>query len=851
MKKYTIVIVTLFWINIIHGQEWVNMQNEGKSFAEITQLMDKNFEGKSTLKSDPNYDRAYKKYARWEYFWRYQLDEKGGFVSNNQVIDSWNQTIDLEAKSTNKSVSSNWTFVGQPNIPTSRSETFAGMGRVNSITFHPTNPNIIWAGTANGGIWRTSNNGTNWVPTGGNLPVFGVSDIVVSNSADTLYIATGDADGLHSLSVGVMFSTNGGTSFNTTGNIGAPPIPGDPTFTNADGQYAIHHLWINPNNSRVVVATTTRGIYRTTNAGGTWTQVEQNPATDLKYIRFSNGSDALYAGSIDAVIQSTDGGTTWSNPITTINGAQKIDLAVSLNSGGTTATVYAISDNAIGQVSTNSGSTWASMSLPDGSERQDGLHRYNTQDGYDMAIVADPANPDRVLLGGVQGYVSTNRGNSWVTNLNGLRDRSTEGQYVHSDHHMMRWHPTNSNIQYSAHDGGIATGNFFDASAAFTDISDDLDITQYYGFDGFPTNENILIAGAQDQDGVFWNGTTWTNIANNTDGTGGLINNMNSNISFIKSQSGFLHRTLDGYATLEQQVNVAAQGDQADFVWPLEMDRTTPTTLYAGYSNIYKTTDNGDSWTNMTNNQGNSFVPYVSIAVSTSNTMVVYAVQQGNIVTRSLDGGSTWTSVTPPSVSGASITDVQISLTNQNEIYLTYGNYVNGSKVFISSNGGASWSNISQGLPNWPVYDLAQQASNSTLFIGTHMGVYQRCSTCSTWEAFNTNLPPVRVSDVDVFQQGNVLRAATFGRGIWRSPIGAATAPPCSNTGTTAVAQSDLTPNAVFHNGTITSGGTGSNNVNVNVNNVTFRAVNMVNINPEFEVTTPNMFTAEIAPCPN
>ena len=200
---------------------------------------------------------------------------------------------------------------------------------------------------------------------------------------------------------------------------------------------------------------------------------------------------------------------------------------------------------------------------------------------------------------------------------------------------------------------------------------------------------------------------------------------------------------------------------------------------------------------------------------------------------------------------GQVFTRVQIGLTNQNRIFLTYGNYVNGNKVFFTSNGGISWSNISQGLPNWPAYDIVEQASNGTFFVGTHMGVYQRCSTCSTWEPFNTNLPPVRVSDLDLFQQNNVLRAATFGRSIWRSPIGAATAPPCSNTGTTAVAQSDLTPNAVFHNGTITSGGTGSNNVNVNVNNVTFRAVNMVNINPEFEVTTPNMFTAEIAPCPN
>lgn len=848
MKQLVTIIGALLLLNTLSAQEWVNMQNDGKSFSEIKSSMEKKFNGKSTLKSNSNYDRAYKKYARWEYFWRYQLDSNGNFVNPSQVLESWNQTINLEKKNNKKMLSSNWAFVGQPTIPTATAVTYAGMGRVNTFVFHPSNVNTMWCGTPNGGLWKTSNGGVNWTPTGGSLPVMGISDIAISNSGDTLYIATGDADALQSLSVGVMRSIDGGATFSTTGNIGNPTAPGSSTLTDADAQYAIHHLWIAPNDSKLIVATTTKGIYRSTDAGTTWNQVEQNPAADLKYIKYSNGSEELFAGSLDAVIKSTDRGATWSQSVlTSFQQAQKVDLAISLNSGGTTATIYAISDNGMGQKSSDGGLNWSAMGLPDGSDNQN--HVFNTQGGYDMTIAADPRNPNRVILGGVQGYVSTDGGSTWLTNLNGLKDRSPQGQYVHSDHHMMKWHPTDANIQFSAHDGGMIKGNFFDTNTTWTDLSEDLDVTQYYGMDGFPTNQNILIAGAQDQDGVFWNATTWINIANNSDGTGGLINNTNSNISFIKSQTGGLARTTDGWNQVSDPIGPQPQdqnNDKADFVWPLDMDRTTPTTLYAGWGNIYKSTDNGDNWTAMTNNQ--MLTPYSSISVSKSNPMVVYAVQGGQAITVTTDGGTNWSSITGPDAGIAKITRIQTSLSDHTKVYITYGNYIDGKKVYMSSNSGGTWINISTGIPNWPVYDIAEQTSTGDLFIGTHMGVYHKTAAGTSWTAFNTNLPPVRVNDLDVYQADNVLRAATFGRGIWKSPIGA-TNSPCSPSNTTDVKQTDLAADKTFHDGMITSGALQAGKVNVNVNNVTFKGVSAINLNSEFEVTKPNIFTADIGPC--
>ena len=117
-----------------------------------------------------------------------------------------------------------------------------------------------------------------------------------------------------------------------------------------------------------------------------------------------------------------------------------------------------------------------------------------------------------------------------------------------------------------------------------------------------PQAENYLIAGAQDNDVTGWDGTNWWDINNNTDGVECLVDYTNSDISYAASTSGVLTRTLDGYNTAEEYLDGPAN-EEAGFEWPIVMDPITPTTLYGGWYEIYKSTDKGDNWTAITNNE--------------------------------------------------------------------------------------------------------------------------------------------------------------------------------------------------------------------------------------------------------
>ncbi len=751
------------------GQEWIQMQQNGASLEEIRSAMNKRFNGKSTLKSKASYNSAYKKYARWEYFWRFQTDSEGRFISPGHVWDTWKEVDHQNKKSNLKMATANWSFLGPNVIPTATAAAYAGMGRLNAIAFHPSNVNIFWVGSANGGLWKTSDGGSTWSSAGGNLPVLGISDIAISSDANTLYIATGDADGGHSTSVGVLKSTDGGNTFVTTGLTNS-------ATSDASAMYQVHHLWIDPTNSNTVVATTTNSIQRTTDGGVTWTNVDNFAASDIK--QDPNDPSILYVGSLDAIIRSTDKGASWSGILYSMpdnndnQQANKIDFAISEDNSNI---IYAIADNGVGARSTNGGNNWSNMNLP---------ANFNTQDGYNMAIIAAPDNANKVMVAGVSGWVSANGGSSWTQHLNGLwEQQGDQGMYIHSDHHMLKYQPGSNDIIFTVHDGGVHKGDFHDLNATWTDLSEGLFITQYYGMDGFPGDAGIIIGGAQDNDGSFLKAGTWLNINNNSDGIGGAINYNNSAISFCQSQEGFLNRTINSWVS---DSNASPQpqdvdNDRADFVWPLEMDPTTPTILYAGYGNIYKSTDNGDSWVDITNQT--NLAPYTSISVSPANSMVIYAVKSNTTISRSTDGGSTWSNLTSPSgVGSAMITNIEASLTDATKVYVTYGNYTAGAKVYVSTNSGGSWSNISTGIPNMPVFNIIEKAGSGDLYIGTQLGVYKRAADATSWTAFNTNLPAVSIRDLHIHENSSVLRAASFGRGIWMTSLSASSTCPSTAT---------------------------------------------------------------------
>ena len=149
----------------------------------------------------------------------------------------------------------------------------SGAGRINSIAFHPGDPNIMWVGAPSGGIWKTINGGKTWTTTSDDLASIGVSDIVVNPlNPDELYIVTGDGDAGDTYSIGILKSYDGGDTWNQTGI----------SMTLSDKVY-FRRIIINPQDTSMLIATSNNGIYRTTNGFQSGILVQEGNFKDLEF----------------------------------------------------------------------------------------------------------------------------------------------------------------------------------------------------------------------------------------------------------------------------------------------------------------------------------------------------------------------------------------------------------------------------------------------------------------------------------------------------------------------------------------------------------------------------------------
>ena len=118
------------------------------------------------------------------------------------------------------------------------------------------------------------------------------------------------------------------------------------------------------------------------------------------------------------------------------------------------------------------------------------------------------------------------------------------------------------------------------------------------------------------------------------------------------------------------------------------------------------------------------------------------------------------------------ISSLLVDPTNPNILYATYSNFTAGSKVYFSNNGGTSWTNISGTLPNIPANKIIYQTgSNGALYLGMDVGIYYRDNTQTDWSLYNSGLPNVEIFDLEIRYSDQKLIAATYGRGLWESPL--------------------------------------------------------------------------------
>lgn len=733
------ILFSIFLLSLTHAQSWTIKGDMATQTA-----FDEKVSEFETYWTNKPYERShgFKPFRRWEYKWSPRRLEDGSFPTAGQNLQAY-QEFEKQYSSETRSTEP-WTSLG----PNSNQSGYYGTGRVNSVGFHPTNTNVIYCGSAGGGLWKTTNGGTSWTPKTDFLGSIGVSAVVVDhNNANTIYIATGDGDAADNYSIGVLMSTNGGDTWQTTG-----------LDWQTSATRLIRAMVQDPDNSNTLIAATSVGIYRTTNGGTTWNLEQSGNFYDVDFNPDSN-SNTFYATTSGNVYRSTNNGDTWSS-VYSISGSNRLAIATTADNEDYVYVLASKSgDSSYKGVyrSTNAGTSFTLMSStpnilgysPTGATS-------GGQGWYDLVIAADPTDADVIHIGGVNHWRSDDGGATWT--VKSTWTNYGVAQEVHADKHMLEWQD-NSTL-WEGNDGGIY--KTVDGGDVWTDHTGDMVISQMYRI-GVSETDTKIVAGLQDNGSKLRsNNGVWTDEVGG-DGMDCAINPLNSSVMYACIQYGELRRSTNGGTSWTDIQNNIPGAPSGGWVTPYVLDPAAPSTIYAGYNDLYKSTNQGGTWTTLGDFSGGKLE---SIAISPSNSSYIYAQINGTLH-RTTDGGVSWISL---NTMGSSTSMVKVSPTNPETIYAVRQGYSNGNKVFKSTNGGATWTNISGNLPNIPANCIAiHDDGEETIYVGMDVGVYYKNNSITEWTAFNTDLPNVQVSEIEIKEQSDEIYLATYGRGVWKN----------------------------------------------------------------------------------
>lgn len=684
-----------------------------------------------------------KPFKRWEYHWSHFTKSDGTIAPASELWTAWEQKNALNSTSQNNANdTSNWTSLG-PYSHTNTASWSSGQGRVNVVTIDPSNPNTYYVGAPAGGIWKSTDAGVNWEPLTDYLPQIGVSGIAVHpTDSNTIYIATGDDDSSDSYAIGVMKSTDGGVTWSATGSISAD---------------SMNDIYIDPNNTNTVIVATSNGVFKTTNAGVSWSQKLAGNIIDLKMKPGS--SSVFYAASASTFYRSADGGNTFTSvSITGFTGSRRIALAVTPANPNL---VYFVSYNGSSTKngfngvykSTNSGSSFAKT-----TEADDIFE--GSQSWYDLAITVSDSNENTVYIGVLNIWKSTDGANNF-TKMNNWSS-PTADSYTHADIHFLSFIDGKF---FAGTDGGVYVST--NHGTKFTDLTENLAISQFYKISVAQQNSSNIVGGLQDNGGYAYKDNKWNNYFG-ADGMDCAINatNPDNYFGFIQ-YGGQLYETADGGLTRKSSVGAPSAetgtGDSGGR-WVTPMVSNSKGEIYAGYSQLYKLV-NGN-WVKISNHAFNGDLYHIEIDPNNDNNIYV---TKSNGLYKSIDAGKTFTKVNLSIL--LSINSIEISnndsnvawVTTNGEVYKT-SNLLSAFPTFISITGNLP-------LDSKLVIRHHPGHKDNRIYLGTTLGVYYIDDTLTQWVTFDNKLPNVAVRDIEINEKDSKLYAATYGRGVFMTDI--------------------------------------------------------------------------------
>ena len=680
-----------------------------------------------------------------------------------------------------------WTQAGPYNIG----------GRVTALAVAP-GGTTIYLGAANGGVFKSTNSGVNWTPVTDGLgwELFSIGALALDpTDANVVYAGTGEAN--NSVDSydgnGLLRSSDGGQTWTSLG---------------LQATARIARVAVDPANpSRIFVAAMgtqfstgpERGLYRSEDGGQNWSKVlfvsDSTGANDV--LINPAHPETVYCATLERVRRytyrrahgpesgiwrSADHGTTWtrltSGLPTPSDSVGRIALALcatkpwivyaQIGSGNITNLQWV----GLGMYrSVNGGANW--------SRRDSGNSFRGAFGGFvwyfgDMAV--DPNNSDIVYAQGQYLRRSTNGGQTFSTAWDGA---------IHVDQHGMWIDPVNSSHVYVGNDGGFfSTTNL---SSWFKSV--DLPISQFYAGCVDPSNANRLGGGMQDNGQWLTDGspTAWYEINLGGDGFYTLIDPTNSNIVFTEYQNACSGagpwRSTDNGVSGSYGTGITST-DRFNWCAPFVMDPTDHNVLLFGSHRVYKSIDNGLSWTAVSGDLTSYPNPPSALTYHTITTLDIspadpqhyYAGTDDGRVWRSIDAGVSWTNISA-GLPLYYVTRVTADPVAPDVVYAClsgFGQDQHSPHVFRSTDQGATWTPIAGNLPDAPANDLVVDPGDpNTLFLATDVGVYFTRNLGGEWNALGLGMPLQAIFDLTLHQPSRTLVAATHGRSQWKINVSA------------------------------------------------------------------------------
>lgn len=668
------------------------------------------------------------------------LRQKEGVVEDRNLLNSPTSLI-------------NWVSVNPAGMFYSRTGNNYIAGRTNSIAFITGQPNTMYTAAAQGGVWKTVNAGVNWIALTDNLPTLACGDVVVDQSnPNVIYLGTGELNysGDSQYGDGIYKSANAGL---TWVQVATASLVGT----------RCSQMAIDPTNSNIVYFAGNLGVFKSTNAGGIW--INMNSGTNANCIFINPSSvQTLYIStggtSAGLIKKSTDGGTTWTTLAGGLPGGMgRIQLAMAPGNSNTLyASIAAASGGSLLGLyrTTDAGSTWTlQASTP---------NYLGSQGWYDNAVIVNPSNENIVVVGGLDLYVSTTGGTGLVQKSSWSTTNSQN--MTHADIHRLAYNGTNL---FCMSDGGVYKST--NDGNNWVDLNRTISTLQFESADYDPTSLLKLQGGCQDNNKQTSTngGTDWDQ---RTTGDGGytIVDPVNTNFIYGQYVNGSIQRSNNTGVSF---TNITPSGSSGGLFYnPYEMAPGDNNTIIFGRADIWKTTNaqtatSGSGWTQIatTGVVGGSVS---AIGISWTNTGKIYiGTSNGRILVTTNDGTS-WSTLT----GFAYVSDFAVDNANDNICYVTFGG-TGGTHVSKTTDGGATWNNITSNMPNIAANSVVlRTASPRMIFVGTDIGVFQSGDEGASWVAFNTGLPAVEIYDMKYKQAAGIILVATHGRGCWTFDIG-------------------------------------------------------------------------------